>query len=358
MTAREEVVVCGGSEWREWWCAGVGGASVPQCRWREMKDERFARKVAAANLIKKPYIDWAVEKVARSLQVLWPRSRTNVFGSNATGLALPTSDVDLVVCLPPEPIREAGILEGRNGIKETCIQHAARYLANQDWVKNDSLKTIENTAIPVIMLVAEVPHDGVITVESTSTSQIPEENPIQMIGEHVTATHSEILPPEDLLGTCPKMNNDEDVDMKSVRLDISFKSTSHTGLQTTELVRQLTQKFPAAIPLALVLKRFLADRSLDRSYSGGLSSHCLNLGSLLMDFLYFFGIDPLHIDDPLYPTNNVGRNCFRIHQCIKAFADAYTMLKEELTSIHPSGDPNIRSSIRLLPKIISSIKHE
>jgi hypothetical protein len=34
--------------------------------------------------------------------------------------------VDLVVCLPPvrnlEPIKEAGILEGRNGIKETCLQ--------------------------------------------------------------------------------------------------------------------------------------------------------------------------------------------------------------------------------------------
>jgi hypothetical protein len=28
-------------------------------------------------------------------------------------------------------------------------------------------------------------------------------------------------------------------------------------------------------------------------------------------------IDPIHIDDPLFPTNNVGRNCFRIHQCIK-----------------------------------------
>ncbi|WVY93571.1 hypothetical protein V8G54_032659, partial [Vigna mungo] len=123
------------------------------------------------------------------------------------------------------------------------------------------------------------------------------------------------------------------------------------------------EQFPAATPLALVLKQFLADRSLDQSYSGGLSSYCLvlliirflqhehhlgrsinqNYGSLLMDFLYFFGnvfdprqmrisvqgsglyikrergcsIDPIHIDDPLFPTNNVGRNCFRIHQCIK-----------------------------------------
>lgn len=58
-------------------------------------------KVAAENLIRKPYINWAVKRVARSLQVLWPRSRTNIFGSNATGLSLPSSDVDLVVCLPP-----------------------------------------------------------------------------------------------------------------------------------------------------------------------------------------------------------------------------------------------------------------
>lgn len=50
---------------------------------------------------RKPYINWAVKRVTRSLQVLWPRSRTNIFGSVANGLSLPTSDVDLVVSLPP-----------------------------------------------------------------------------------------------------------------------------------------------------------------------------------------------------------------------------------------------------------------
>ncbi|RWW13283.1 hypothetical protein GW17_00023010, partial [Ensete ventricosum] len=40
-------------------------------------------------------------------------------------------------------------------------------------------------------------------------------------------------------------------------------------------VRELTQQFPASVPLALVLKKFLADRSLDHAYSGGLSSYCL-----------------------------------------------------------------------------------
>lgn len=100
-----------------------------------------------------------------------------------------------------------------------------------------------------------------------------------------------------------------------------------------------------------------------------------------MDFLYFFGnvfdprqmrvsvqgsgiyrnrerghsIDPIHIDDPLFPTNNVGRNCFRIHQCIKAFSEAYSVLENELTCITSSSDSCEKQLYKLLPKIIPSI---
>ncbi|XP_059651589.1 uncharacterized protein LOC132299140 isoform X2 [Cornus florida] len=328
--------------------------------------DSFCKQVAAENMIRKPYVNWAVKRVTRSLQVLWPRSRTHIYGSNATGLSLPTSDVDLVVSLPPvrnlEPIKEAGILEGRNGIKETCLQHAARYLANQEWVKNDSLKTVENTAIPIIMLVVEVPNDLIIS--ATSNVHAIKEEPTQVTGELANLFQTDLVGLENSTPSkLSQMDNDNDKNVKSVRLDVSFKSPSHTGFQTTELVKELTEQFPAATPLALVLKQFLSDRSLDQSYSGGLSSYCLillitrflqhehhlgrpinqNLGSLLMDFLYFFGnvfdprqmrisvqgsgiyinrergysIDPIYIDDPLFPTNNVGRNCFRIHQCIK-----------------------------------------
>lgn len=366
--------------------------------------DSFCKQVAAANMARKPFINWAVKRVTRSLQVLWPRSRINIFGSSATGLALPTSDVDLVVCLPPvrnlEPIKEAGILEGRNGIKETCLQHAARYLANQEWVKNDSLKTVENTAIPVIMLVVEVPTD--LITSAASNVQSPKEEPIQLTGEHDIQVQSNMVVLEDSISPkCTQLNCDSKRDVKSIRLDISFKSPSHTGLQTTQLVKDLTEQFPAATPLALVLKQFLADRSLDQSYSGGLSSYCLvlliirflqhehhlgrpinqNVGSLLMDLLYFFGnvfdprqmrisvqgsgvyinrergysIDPIHIDDPLFPTNNVGRNCFRIHQCIKAFSEAYSVLEKELACLPDEGDTCSRPAHRLLPKIIPSI---
>ncbi|XP_057250564.1 uncharacterized protein LOC104905346 isoform X2 [Beta vulgaris subsp. vulgaris] len=340
--------------------------------------DSFCKEVAAGNLIRRPYVNWAVKRVTRSLQVLWPRSRTNIFGSNATGLSLPTSDVDLVVSLPPvrnlEPIKEAGILEGRNSIKETCLQHAARYLGNQEWVKADSLKTVENTAIPIIMLVVDVPHDFVTAIAAPSV-HTPLSGQNQLHDAPAVDQNDTVGSDSSPSPTCSELINNLDKDSTSVRLDISFRSPSHTGLQTTELVKQLTDQFPAAIPLALVLKQFLSDRSLDQSYSGGLSSYCLvllitrflqhehhhgrpinqNLGSLFMDFLYFFGIDPIYIDDPLFPTNNVGKNCFRIHQCIKAFADAYATLENEVSCLSAESDVETTKQYRLLPKIIPSI---
>ncbi|GAA0165394.1 mRNA polyadenylation factor [Lithospermum erythrorhizon] len=364
----------------------------------------FCKQVAAENMTRKPYINWAVKRVTRSLQVLWPRSRTNIFGSNATGLSLPSSDVDLVVCLPPvrnlEPIKEAGILEGRNGIKETCLQHAARYLANLEWVKNDSLKIVENTAIPIIMLVVEVPHDFIAS--TAPDSHALKEEVVPETTEEIAPSQADATVLEGSASSkCPAKKNENRENVKSIRIDISFKSPSHTGLQTTELVKELTEQFPAAIPLALVLKQFLADRSLDQSYSGGLSSYCLvllitrflqhehhhgrsivqNYGSLLMDFFYFFGnvfdprqmrisvqgsgvyikresghsIDPIYIDDPFFPTNNVGRNCFRIHQCIKAFADAYSTLERELECLSNNDETSGRPPCKLLTGIIPSI---
>ncbi|KAH9788440.1 NTP transf 2 domain-containing protein [Citrus sinensis] len=230
--------------------------------------DSFCKQVAAENTARKPYINWAVKRVTRSLQVLWPRSRTNIFGSNATGLSLPSSDVDLVVCLPPvrnlEPIKEAGILEGRNGIKETCLQ------------------------IPIIMLVVEVPHD--LIASAASSVQSPKEDAAHTTLKHDNHVHSDMVALDDSASPkCSHTSSDNIKAATSVRLDISFKSPSHTGLQTTDLVKELTEQFPASTPLALVLKQFLADRSLDQSYSGGLSSYCLNYGRLLMDFLYFFG---------------------------------------------------------------------
>ncbi|PKI51818.1 hypothetical protein CRG98_027791 [Punica granatum] len=233
-----------------------------------------------------------------------------------------------------EPIKEAGILEGRNGIKETCLQHAARYLANQEWVKNDSLKTVENTAIPIIMLEVEVPRD--LITSTASRVQSPKEDPVQINREERNLVDFQVGESEDSSSPrCCQTNYECKKDPKTVRLDISFKSASHTGLQTTELVRELTEQFPAATPLALLLKQFLADRSLDQSYSGGLSSYCLVL--LITRFLQH--------------EHHLGRS---INQ---AFSEAYSLLEQELSCLSDKADSDTCSTppYRLLQKIIPGI---
>ncbi|XP_040370055.1 uncharacterized protein LOC112188256 isoform X3 [Rosa chinensis] len=95
-----------------------------------------------------------------------------------------------------------------------------------------------------------------------------------------------------------------------------------TKLSNHLQVKDLTEQFPAATPLALALKQFLADCSLDQSYSGGLSSYCLEFGDLLMNFLYFFG----NVFDPRQMRISVQgsgvhikreRGCRRWVQCVQ-----------------------------------------
>jgi DNA polymerase sigma len=60
-----------------------------------------------------------------------PAHQVKPFGSFVTGLSLPSSDLDMVICLPQvlkDSMAEApGALEGRNAIKETWQQNLARY---------------------------------------------------------------------------------------------------------------------------------------------------------------------------------------------------------------------------------------
>ena len=85
------------------------------------------------------------------------------------------------------------------------------------------------------MLVVEIPHD--LTTSVASNLQSSKEEPSHMPGgqgSHVrteTGSLENSAPPK-----CVLINNDNSKDSKSVRIDISFKSPSHTGLQTTELV--------------------------------------------------------------------------------------------------------------------------
>ena len=197
----------------------------------------------------------AVERMTRFVNTLWPRAQVKVYGSHVTGLCLPSSDMDFVVCLPAvhknAPAVAPGALEGRNAINESSQRLLARKLKGESWIDPRSMKLIERTMVPVIKVATK------------------------------------------------------DTRARTVQLDISFDSADHHGLEAVVMVTQIMDELPMVRPLVLVLKQFLFDRALLTAYTGGLSSYCLFLmvarylqeqpsswadpGSLLMGFLDFYG---------------------------------------------------------------------
>jgi len=81
------------------------------------------------------------------------------------------------------------------------------------------------------MLVVEVPQDVIVTTSAPMIQSL-NEDPHRTPGEHGNDNNSDTIQLEDL-GSQMKFDA---LKSKSVRLDISFKTPSHTGLQTTEMV--------------------------------------------------------------------------------------------------------------------------
>jgi len=197
----------------------------------------------------------AVKRFSRLVKTVWPRAQVKLYGSYISGLCLPSSDLDFVVCLPAVHKKDLalapGVLEGRNAINETSQKLLARELKGESWIDPRSIKVIERTAVPVIKV------------------------------------------------------STKDTRAKMIQLDISFDGPEHHGLDANRMVAQTLEELPLIRPLMLVLKQFLLHRGLLTAYTGGLSSYCLFLmlarylqeqppsmrdcGSLLMGFLDFYG---------------------------------------------------------------------
>lgn len=197
----------------------------------------------------------AVERFSRLVKTIWPRAQVKLYGSYMSGLCLPSSDLDFVVCLPAVHKKDLalapGVLEGRNAINETSQKLLARELKGESWIDPRSIKLIDRTIVPVIKV------------------------------------------------------STKDTRARVIQLDISFDSPEHHGLEANQMVAAILDELPLIRPLMLVLKQFLLDRGLLTAYTGGLSSYCLFLmlarylqeqpptsgdpGSLLMGFLDFYG---------------------------------------------------------------------
>ena len=229
-----------------------------------------------------------------------PDYQANLYGSYATNLCLPWSDLDIV--LVPKN-KKVNIKESNHILLTKLYEH----LKNQKWIK--SINYISSANIPIIKI---------CSVE--------------------------------------KYNNK--------LIDISIQEEKHFGLKCVDLVKQFIVQYECLKPLVLSLKNILKRAHLNDPYKGGISSYGLilmiiyflkkqnssgidislgdnnnNLGQLFYDFLNFYAFNfdfenniiyikntsddlvdlnyqnkglnsRFIIIDPLNPNNNVAKSCF------------------------------------------------
>ncbi|PYH29434.1 putative topoisomerase family protein TRF4 [Aspergillus neoniger CBS 115656] len=243
------------------------------------------------------------------------------FGSFASGLYLPTADIDLVLL-------STNFM--RNGIKtfgerKGQIYAFSAFLKNLNIAVPNSIETIAHARVPILKFVDK---------------------------------------------------------LTGLRVDLSFDNDS--GLVANETFQQWKAEYPAMPVIVSVIKQFLLLRGLNEVPTGGLggfSITCLvtsllqhlphghgtpNLGSVLMDFFEFYGngfdydsvgirFNPpgyfnkrvyklsfnnsprLSIEDPNNADNDVSGGTREIALIFRAFSEAYQRLKERMISTATAG---------------------
>jgi non-canonical poly(A) RNA polymerase PAPD5/7 len=199
-----------------------------------------------------------IQEVKDVVQSLFGSSAdVQVFGSQATGLLLPTSDIDIVIITQT---KSETVEVDEEHTWEQPVSTPLRRFADElqaTWIDRLSyLEAIENTRIPLVKF------------------------------------------------TDKKSN---------ISVDVSFDQPS--GPPAAVLMKTYLNAMPVLRPLTFVLKYFLAARSLNEPYSGGVGSFMLqllivaflqhrerlafnyrkqtvyNLGLLLVEFFKFYGLD-------------------------------------------------------------------
>lgn len=139
--------------------------------------------------------------------------KPEIYGSYATDLCLPSSDLDIVVVSNDH---SKYIYSNANSV----LSKVYKNLENQEWIS--SIRYIDTAYIPIIKLV--------------STSQC-----------------------------------------KSIKVDITFCDTKHNGLKCVKLVDYYIKKYPSLPYLVVYFKQILYNNSLNDPYRGGLSSYAVIL---------------------------------------------------------------------------------
>ena len=260
-----------------------------------------------------------IKNVQNSVNECLQDYEVHLYGSHATNLCLPWSDLDLVLIS-----KKSGGNQISLDSKHLLLSKLNEYLKHQPWVKDTNY--ISSANIPIVKL---------FSIE--------------------------------------KYNN--------IPIDISIQDEKHFGLRCVDLVKQLLNKYESLKPLVLALKNILKRGNLNDPYKGGISSYGLilmivyflqqqsymgidinlnenNIGKLFFEFLQFYAIefdfnksviylknnikdlDDLKyqniahtsgfiIIDPLNSANNVAKSCFQYLRIRMAFIISLKALMED-----------------------------
>ena len=296
---------------------------------------------------------------------VFPDCKVEVFGSQATGLCLPTSDIDIAIQLNE---KEEQTINGDDNKTEKSSNNKKEKGSNTQKANNSSNSKIskqqqeindmenwnEPTGSPLQLLAGALREHW---LDDLSYLEVIEKTRIPL----VKFTHAPT----------------------NISIDVCFNQTS--GVQAAALMRQYMQAIPPFRPLTFVLKKFMASRGLNQPYTGGVGSFLLqmmilaflqhrerdafnnrrpsiyNLGALLVEFFEFYTTDfnfiltgisvrfdgfffpkgasdrrknfwqpqrpfSVAMENPLDPTFDVGSASFRIDLVQRSFDVAFKVL--------------------------------
>jgi non-canonical poly(A) RNA polymerase PAPD5/7 len=241
--------------------------------------EDFAAHTRYEVTLEKQRITLEIARLKVIVRGLWRHAGVESFGSYATGLWLPSSDVDLVVV-------DAGPV-GRLGDSVaylSCLQLLTVAL-NQEQVEGNSLdgkggKGGGNQAGEGCGDGGKGGGGGGCWLESVTVLESARIPVIKIVTAGGTPIDLTIESPVTTCGSSPfRWKNAITAAMRPV--PVRFTTTSpHCGLIVRDLFISVLAVLPELRPLVLVLRQFLREHGLNDAYHGGVSSHTLMLLAL------------------------------------------------------------------------------